>query len=79
MGAQHYSVTAEWDGDAKVWYVNDSDVPGLVAEAPSVENLLTKLNDLIPELLRENGVQLTDAVSFSLTARTTTEICRNAA
>jgi predicted RNase H-like HicB family nuclease len=79
MGASNYSVFAAWDSEAKVWYVSDSDVPGLAAEADSVEKLLARLNDLIPELLAENGVASPSPVSFSLTARKTNEISRNAA
>ena len=79
MGRPTFSVNAEWDGEAKVWYVSDIDVPGLAAESHSVETLLAKLNDLIPELLIENGVASPLPVSFSLTARKTNEINRNAA
>jgi len=49
-----FTVRCNWDGDAGVWYVEDSDVPGLVAEAPTVEAMGTLLDKRIPELLQLN-------------------------
>ncbi len=51
-----FFVKAEWDKEAKVWFVSNSDVPGLNAEAGSPEELLEILTELIPELLVANGV-----------------------
>jgi hypothetical protein len=51
-----YVVRAKWDDEAKVWVAVSDDVPGLVAEAPSMEKLLKKLRVLIPEMLEANGV-----------------------
>ena len=47
-------VRAEWDAEAGVWYVVESDVPGLAAEAETVEGLLDKLRSLVPELVELN-------------------------
>ena len=49
-----YVVRATWDEDAKVWVAESEDVPGLVAEAPNVKDLIVKLRVLIPELLEAN-------------------------
>ena len=49
-----YTVTAIWDPEASVWVATSDDVPGLVAEASSVEELSEKLKILIPELLELN-------------------------
>ncbi len=46
----------DWDGEAAVWVAESEDVPGLVAEAGSMEVLIEKLKVLIPELLELNGV-----------------------
>jgi hypothetical protein len=51
-----YVVRAKWDDEAKVWVAVSDDVPGLVAEAPSMEKLIKKLRVLIPEMLEANGV-----------------------
>lgn len=59
-------VNARWDKEASVWVATSTDVPGLVAEAESVEALITKLCVLIPELLDANGYADADDVSFAL-------------
>ena len=42
------------DDEAGVWYVSDSDVPGLVAEAASERDLIVKIHELVPELYELN-------------------------
>lgn len=51
-------VVAQWDNEAGVWVAESDDVPGLVAEAGTVEALAEKLRVLIPELLHANGSAL---------------------
>jgi len=50
------NVKALWDKDADVWVATSDDVPGLVAEAETSEELIQKLRILIPELLELNGL-----------------------
>jgi len=45
-----------WDGEAGVWVATSEDVPGLVAEADSIDALSDKLEVLVPELLLVNGL-----------------------
>ena len=59
-------VRALWDEEAKVWVAESDDVPGLVTEAESVDQLVEKLKTLIPELLAENGVNATGDIPFRL-------------
>jgi len=47
-------VRATWDDEARVWVAESDDVPGLVTEAPTTEQLLGKLRVLVPELLELN-------------------------
>ena len=47
---------ARWDSEAGVWVAESEDIPGLVAEADSPNNLARKLKILVPELLELNGV-----------------------
>jgi len=54
MPAHTFIVHAEWDQEAEVWFVADSDVPGLAAEAATTEALLDKLRVLVPELVEMN-------------------------
>jgi predicted RNase H-like HicB family nuclease len=44
-------VRATWDEEAKVWVAESSDLPGLVTEAPSLDELSTKLPGMIQDLL----------------------------
>jgi hypothetical protein len=44
-------VRATWDSEVKVWTAESSDLPGLVTEATSLDELDAKLPDLIRDLL----------------------------
>jgi predicted RNase H-like HicB family nuclease len=48
-------VKAAYDADAAVWFVESSDLEGLNAEAPSLEELLHKLPGVILDLPEEEG------------------------
>jgi hypothetical protein len=52
---QSYHIDAFWDAEAKCWVATSEDVPGLTAEAATLELLQHKLNVLIPELLELNN------------------------
>jgi predicted RNase H-like HicB family nuclease len=71
MNAQRYTVSCNWDDDAKVWFVADTDVPGLATEAATVEELERKLLTMIPELLGLNAANgaAVQSVPFELIAR----------
>ena len=49
-----YFATASWDEDAGVWYVSETDFPGLVAEAGTQQELIRKIHRLVPELYAAN-------------------------
>lgn len=51
-----YTVKAGWDGDTGVWVASSEDVPGLVTEAASWDELDAKLISLVPALLTLNGL-----------------------
>ena len=42
------------DDEAGVWYVSDTDFPGLVAEAASERDLVRRIRALVPELYELN-------------------------
>jgi predicted RNase H-like HicB family nuclease len=46
-------VRAAWDDEAKVWYVEDSDVPGLATEADTIDELRQKILVRIDDLLED--------------------------
>jgi predicted RNase H-like HicB family nuclease len=65
-----YFVRAEWDADAGVWVATSDDVPGLVTEAATIEDLDAKLKSMVPELLDANGCMPADGqVAVELLAR----------
>ncbi len=48
---QKVSVTAAYDEEAKVWYVLESSLPGLCADADTVDDLLMKLPGMVYDLV----------------------------
>lgn len=48
-------VRVAWDEEAKVWYVEDSDIPGLAAEAETLEELRRKVPVIIQDLLEDES------------------------
>ena len=48
-------VITEWDEEAQVYVATSDDVPGLVTEADSLDELVKKLEVMIPELFKLNG------------------------
>ena len=61
-----YHATLSWDGEAEVWYVSDTDFPGLVAEASTQKELVNKIHLLVPELFETNRHLFDDSVSETL-------------
>jgi predicted RNase H-like HicB family nuclease len=46
-------VKAAYDPEAKVWFVEHCDVPGVNAEAATIEELVEKLPPVIADMLEE--------------------------
>jgi predicted RNase H-like HicB family nuclease len=55
--AKAFEVTAVWDPEAGVWVAESNDIPGLVAEAETMDELVPELEKIIPALIAENHVQ----------------------
>ena len=49
-----FTVTVCHDENEGVWFVQSSDVPGLNAEAPTLDALVEVVTDLAPELVAAN-------------------------
>lgn len=49
-----FHVTAEFDEEANIWYVAESNIPGLSAEGATPEELYAKVSELLPELIEDN-------------------------
>lgn len=67
-------VKAAFDRDTGVWYVSDTEVPGLSTEAPSFDALCEKVLIMAPELLELNGWQDGREVAIEIIAHTTTKV-----
>ncbi len=50
----HFNVTVCRDEKEGVWFVQSSDVPGLNAEAPTLDALVEAISDLAPDLVAAN-------------------------
>jgi Domain of unknown function (DUF1902) len=57
------TVKADWDDQAQVWYVKESNLPGLHIEAETPVELYSKLPGAIEDLLEGSGER---EVSFDL-------------
>ena len=82
MAVNSIFVRAEWDPEARVWYVAETSLAGLNAEADTVEDLVQKLPGMVQDLLEEDGLwsgPAAEPLSIELTAHTTTIVPRAAA
>jgi len=59
MSKKEFIVQAHWDADAKVWWADSDDIPGLVTEAETFDALVERVVAIAPELLSLNGVKST--------------------
>jgi hypothetical protein len=62
-------IRAEWDDEAEVWVATSDDVPGLATEADTLDQLTTKLESMVPDLLDANGFHDNQDVPYELLAR----------
>jgi predicted RNase H-like HicB family nuclease len=63
-----FQVAAHWDPEARVWWAESDDVPGLVAEAETLDAMTSDLRELVPELLRINLGLNEKSIQFRLVA-----------
>ncbi len=68
------AVLAHWDAEAGVWWAESTDLPGLVAEAPTIEALIADLRAIIPDLIELNAVPHQPRVEIRLVADRTEAI-----
>jgi len=61
-------IVAQWDDEAKVWWVSDSNLPGLCTEATTIDELVENLKEVIPALVSEQDESLPE-VPFELLTR----------
>lgn len=51
MGKEILVFEVVWDKEAEVWYTSETPIQGVLAEAPTLEELSEKLSIIIPEIL----------------------------
>lgn len=69
-----FIVKAALDSEAGVWYVAESDIPGLVTEAPTFDELCKKIPVMAAELLPLNGWIGSTEVPIEIIAHTTSKV-----
>lgn len=50
-----FEIRAEWDGEAGVWWCSNDELP-LTTEAPTFEQLVSRVLEIAPEIAAENGL-----------------------
>ena len=55
-----WTVRADYDPEARVWWVCDSDLPGLNADAETLEALVEKAGAMLPDLLEIHEDDIAD-------------------
>jgi len=50
-----WTIWANYDRDAKVWYTRDSELPGLVAEGETLAELECKIGERFSDMLEGNA------------------------
>lgn len=55
-----WTIRAEYDPEAHVWWVADSDVPGLAADAETLESLASKAGSMLGDLLEIHSDKIVD-------------------
>ena len=59
-----YTVFCTWDEEAKVWIATSPDVIGLVLESESLDCLMERAKEAIPELLELNAQKPANIISY---------------
>lgn len=67
MDHQPLTIRAEWDAEARVWWIAESSFPGLTTEAPSLDARLARAREALT-LLLEASAEGPDHPPLHLTA-----------
>lgn len=60
-----WTIWANYDPEAKVWYTIEGDLPGLAVDAVTLEELASKAAAMLPDLLDIHGDQIADKTRLS--------------
>jgi hypothetical protein len=59
-----FRIDAEWDADAGVWVATSQDVPGLVLQGRTHDDVIEKVRLVLPSLI-EIGIEPEDRLNFT--------------
>ncbi len=57
----HWTIWANYDAESRTWYTVNGDIPGLLVDAPSIEELASKAGAHLPDLLEIHAGDFADA------------------
>ena len=72
-------VKAAYDPEARVWYVESSDLPGLSVEAATVETLQEQLSLAVADLIEASGEEGDFDIPIEIIAHSSARARRRAA
>ena len=64
-----YNANFKWDEESSVWTVTSDDIIGLALEDESLDSLIFKVQDAVPELLELNGQKPASRIKCSIKNR----------
>ena len=56
-----YVIILTWDDEASVWIAESDDIPGLILESDSFDNLIERVKLAVPDLLEQDGKEHSQA------------------
>lgn len=60
-----WTIWANYDAEARVWYSINGDIPGLAADADTIEKLAEKAGAMLPDLLEIHADAFVDKSRLS--------------
>jgi hypothetical protein len=60
-----WTIRADYDPEARVWYAVDGDLPGFAADAETLEALAAKAGEMLPTLLDIHRGDVVDQARLS--------------
>ena len=61
-----YQVKIEYDNEAGVWIATSDNVIGLILESESLDRLIEKVSNAVPELVELNNLPKYRLINFSM-------------
>ena len=59
-----YTVRCVWDEEAMVWIAESDDIPGLVLESQSLDQLMKNVSLAVPELVEMNNLPVASELHY---------------